>query len=234
MANQDLDPDRVARVAARLADGERDPERRLCSATAAVVSVTGAGVVLISGGTSLGNVCVSDDMTARVEDLQYMLGEGPCVDAFRTRAPVLVPDLADAAVERWPTFREGAAAVGARAAFGFPVMVGSACIGALDLYQDRSGVLSDEQLADAVVVAHLVGRAVLGWQASAPKDGLAWQLEQVPAYRAAVHQATGMVSVQAGVSVADALLLVRAHAFAAARPISAIADDIVAGRLRLA
>jgi hypothetical protein len=233
MANGGLDPDRVARVAAKLAVGESDPENRLCVASAAVVAVSGAGVVLISGGRSLGSVCSSDPLTEAVEDLQYTLGEGPCVDACRTKAPVLVPDLNAMDAMRWPTFREQATAAGARAAFGFPVMVGSACVGALDLYRDRSGALSDEQHADAVVVAHLVGRAVLGWQSAAPEGAVAWQLEQVPSHRSVVHQATGMVSVQADVSLADALMLIRAHAFAEARRVSAVADDIVERHLRL-
>jgi hypothetical protein len=42
-----------------------------------------------------------------------------------------------------------------------------------------------------------------------------------------------MVSVQAAVSLADALLLIRAHAFAEGRPVSVVADDVVARRLRL-
>jgi hypothetical protein len=233
MANGGLDPERVARVAAQLAVGERDPENRLCAASAAVVAVTGAGVVLISGGRSLGSVCSSDPLTEAVEDLQYMLGEGPCLEAFRTKAPVLVPDLSTMDVTRWPTFREQATAAGARAAFGFPMLVGAACVGALDLYCDRSGALSGEQYADAVVVAHLVGRAVLGWQSAAPKGALAWQLEQVPAHRSVVHQATGMVSVQASVALPDALMLMRAHAFAEGRSVATVADDIVARRLRL-
>jgi hypothetical protein len=233
MTNGELNPDRVARVAARLAVGERDPENRLCVASAAVVDVTGAGVVLVSGGRTLGSVCSSDPFTEAVEDLQYLLGEGPCVDACATKAPVLVPDLSAMDATRWPTFRDQAAAAGTQAAFGFPVLVGSVCVGALDLYNDRPGALTDEQHADAVVVAHLVGRAVLGWQSAAPQDGVAWQLEQVPAHRAVVHQATGMVSVQAGVSLADALMLIRAHAFAEGRRVSAIAGDIIDRRLRL-
>jgi hypothetical protein len=228
-----MDPERVARVAGRLADAERDPEQRLCGASAAVTGVSGAGIVLMSRGQTLGNVCASDAFTEAIEDLQFAMTEGPCVDACRTKAPVLVPDLTDVPVMRWQGFREGASAAGARAAFGFPLLVGSVCIGALDLYQRRAGDLSDEQYADAVVVAHLVGRALLGWQSAAPTGALAWQLEQVPAHRAVVHQATGMVSVQARVPLDNALMLIRAHAFAEGRRIDAVASDIVGRVLRL-
>jgi hypothetical protein len=228
-----MDPERVARIVARLADAGRDPARRLCGASAEVIGVSGAGIVLMSRSQPLGNVCASDASTEVIEDLQYALHEGPCVDACRTKAPVLVPDLMASGTTRWPGFREGAGAAGARAAFGFPLLIGSACIGALDLYKRRVGDLSDEQFDDAVIVAHVVGRTLLGWQSAAPTDTLAWQLEQVPSHRAVVHQATGMVSVQAGLSVADALVLIRAHAFAEGRRIDAVANDIVAGALRL-
>ena len=186
----------------------------------------------MSGGRALGSVCVSDAVTEAVEDIQYTLGEGPCVEAFRTGAPVLVPDLAGAGGDRWSGFREGALRNGVVAAFGFPLLVGPVCIGALNLYQDRVGALTDEQFADASVVAQVVARTVLAWQSSAPPHSLAWQLEQVPAHRAAVHQATGMISVQAGRSLDEALVLLRAYAFAEDRPISTVATDVLAGRIR--
>jgi hypothetical protein len=225
-----LDPARVARAVAALADGERDPQRSLCAASADVIGVRGAGVVLLSDKRTLGNVCVSDAVIQTVEDVQYVLGQGPCVDAFHTRTPVLVGDLATD--ERWTEFRRGALAVGMQAAFGFPILVGPSCIGALNLFNDHPGALTDEQHADAVAVAHVAGRTVLGWQATAAPGLLAWQLEHVPAHRAAVHQASGMVSVQADVPVGDAMTLLRAYAFAEDRQISEVASDVVGGRVR--
>ena len=215
MTTNGFDPARIARVVAALAEGERDPRRSLCAASADVVGVRGAGVVLLSDQRTLGNVCVSDAVIQVVEDAQYVLGEGPCIDAFNTRSPVLVADLA--ADTRWPEFRRGALAAGMRAAFGFPILVGPSCIGALNLFNDHAGGLTDEQLADAVAVAYVAGRTVLGWQATAAPGHLAWQLEHVPAHRAAVHQASGMVSAQADVSVGDAMALLRAYAFAEER-----------------
>src|SRR6185369_2087113 len=147
------------------------------------------------------------------EEAQYTLGEGPCVDAFRTKEPVLVSDLATDDITRWPGFRAGAQAAGVRAAFGFPLLIQSVCFGALNLYHDRSGALSDEQFANAIAVAHVASRTVLSWQSVAGPGSLAWQLEHVPMHRAAVHQAAGMVSVQAAVSVPDAAVMLRAYAF---------------------
>jgi hypothetical protein len=227
-----MDPERIARVVAALAVGEADPQQSLCAAAAELVGVDGAGLVLVSGGRTLGNVCVSDPRAEAVDEVQYLLGEGPCMDAVRTRAPALAPDLAAPDLVRWPGFCTGAAAAGVRAAFGFPLLVGPACIGALDLFQVEPGKLTDEQFENAVAVAYVAGRTVVSWQLGARHGSVAWQLEQVPSHRAVVHQATGRVSVQASVSVDDALTLLRAYAFAEDRPISDVASDVADGHLR--
>ena len=224
--------ERRARVGRAFASSRDDPHGSLCSAAAGLVGVSGAGVVLMSGGRTLGNVCVSDAVAEAVEDVQFTLGEGPCVDACRAKAPVLVPDLAAENIVRWPGFRAAARAQGIRAAFGFPLLIEAVCIGALNLYNQRPGDLTREQIADAVVAAQVAGRIVLGWQSVAGPGSLAWQLEQVPVHRAVVHQAAGMVSVQAGVSVDDALVCIRAYAFAEDRRITTVAEDVVAGQLR--
>jgi transcriptional regulator with GAF, ATPase, and Fis domain len=229
----DIDPVRLSRVRREMARGARDPARTLCSASATIVGVAGAGVVLMSRKQTLGTVCVSDARTAVVEEVQYALGEGPCLDAFQSHAPVLVPDLADLEPSRWTGFRAGAMEAGVLAAFGFPLLVGATCIGALDLYHVATGALTAEQVADAEAVAYVAAKTVFTWQTIAEEDSLAWQLEQVPLHRAAVHQAAGMVSVQASVSVDDALVLLRAHAFADGRPVGEVAAEVVAGRFRI-
>jgi hypothetical protein len=226
------DPDRVARVSTAFAAQIDDSEHTLCASSADLARVDGAGVVLILHGRALGTVCSSAPFVEVVEEVQYNLGEGPCLDAFATRAPVLIPDLASADLVRWQGFREGALAAGVGAAFGFPILVGTACIGALNLYQRRSGALSDEQFADALAVAHVAGRMVLDWQSVAGEGSLARQLEHLPANRAVVHQAAGMISVQAAVTVDDALAILRAHAFADNRPINDVAGEVVRGELR--
>lgn len=98
-------------------------------------------------------VCATDEGSARIEELQFTLGEGPCVDAVRTGAPVLVPNLGepnDLNVDRRPGFMEGAGAAGVRAVFAFPLRVGAINVGALDLYRNRPGALTAAQLSGAL------------------------------------------------------------------------------------
>jgi len=205
---------------------------RLCEVCADVLAMTGAGIMLMSGDTPRGSVCSSNPVSALIEQLQFTLGEGPCVDAYEHDLPVLEPDLADPVTARWLAFTPDAVAAGARAVFGFPMQVGAVRFGALNFYRDRPGVLSDDQHADALVMAGVAARAVLTMQAGAPPGVLAAGLEAGSNFHYVVHQASGMVAAQLGVGVGEALIRLRAYAFANDRPLTAVAEEVVARRLR--
>ena len=188
--------------------------------------------MLLAGDRPQGSVCTTDAVSTLIEELQYTLGEGPCIDAHRQHTPVAEPDLADPATMRWTAFARSAVDAGARAVFGFPVSIGDVHVGALNLYRDRPGPLTDEQHADALVMADVAARAIITMQADAAPGALAPELESGGNFRFVVHQAAGMVAVQLGVPVDDALLRLRAHAFSSGRTVSDVAADVVARRLR--
>jgi hypothetical protein len=118
--------------------------------------------------------------------------------------------------------------------FGFPVTVGDVRVGALNLYRDRPGPLTDDQQADAMVVARIAARAIVEMQANAEPGVLGAELEIGTNFQFVVHQAAGMVAVQLGVGVAEATLRLRAHAFSTDRLVADVARDVVARRLRFA
>ena len=208
-------------------------ERGLCEACAGIAGVTGAGVMLMSGDVQRGSLSASDEVSHLIEELQYTLGEGPCVDACRQGQAVAEPDLADPLTARWLAFSPAALRAGVRAVFGFPLQVGAARLGALNLYRDRPGPLSGEQHADALVLASVTARWVLESQVGAAAGGLGAELEAAAELHFAVHNAAGIVSVQEDISVADALIRLRAFAFSADRRLSDVARDVIARRLRL-
>ena len=227
--------ERLLRILGHLSSGATtEPEpARLCSVCADVALMTGAGIMLMAGDVQQGSVCSSNDVSALIEELQYTLGEGPCVDACREDRPVLEPDLAGPTTARWLAFTPPAVAAGARAVFGFPLQVGGIRLGALNLYRDQPGPISEEQYADSLVLAGLAAQAVLAMQAHASPGTLATELEEGADFRFVVHQASGMVAVQLGVSVGEALVRLRAYAFGNNRPLTGVAEAIVARRLRL-
>lgn len=226
--------DRRTRILAELypTDARGLEATRLAQVCASVTGATGAGLMLMSGDVPRGSVATTDSVSTLIEELQFSLGEGPCVDAFRFDAPVLEPDLADPAVPRWLAFSPPAIEAGARAIFGFPLQVGTVRLGAMNLYADQPGNLSHERHADALVMADVAAQALLIMQAHAPPGALAVELEAGSNFQHVVHQASGMVAAQLGVSVAQALIRLRGHAFAEAVPLRDVADDVVARRFR--
>lgn len=227
--------ERLERILAVLsAGGEGEGSaRRLCETATAVVGVNGAGVMLMSGDVAYGSLCTTNEVSEVIEELQYSLGEGPCVDAYNYDSVVTEPDLADPASVRWTAFTPPALEVGVRAVFAFPLRVGAVRLGALDLYTDRPGRLGDDQHADALVMADLVASWVLEIQVRAPLGSVAAALDAEADFHLVVHNAAGMVSVQLGVSVAEAMIRLRAYAFAQGQPLRSVAEDVVAGRLRV-
>jgi hypothetical protein len=224
---------RLVRILALLAEGSiPDGTDRLCMVAAEVTGMDGAGIMLLSGDVPEASLCTTNATSTLIEDLQYTLGEGPCVDAHRDGTVTLEPDLADPAVLRWPAFAPPAIAGGARAVFGFPVRVGAARLGALNLYRGRPGALTDDQHADALIMADVAARAILASQADALPGQLAVDLEAGTNFHPVVHQAAGMVSIQLDVTVGEALIRLRARAFQAGRLVAEVAADVVARRLR--
>jgi hypothetical protein len=205
---------------------------RLGQVCAWVVGMTGAGVMLMTDDVPRGSVGATDGVAQLIEDLQFNLGEGPCIDAHREDRPILEPDLAHPEVPRWLAFSPPAVAAGARAVFGFPLQVGSVRLGALNVYRDQPGGLTDDQHADALVMADVAAQALLLMQARAPAGSLAAEIERGLDLQHVVHQAAGMVAAQLEVNVAQALIRLRAYAFAHDRSLTLVADDIVARRLR--
>jgi hypothetical protein len=223
--------DRRARILAHVvaAGGSASKPGPLCEVAAELIGVTGAGVMVLADDVPQASLCTAGPVSALIEELQYTFGEGPCVDAHGTGKVIAEPDLAVPAIRRWPAFSPKALDAGARAIFGFPVRIGAARIGALNLYRDRPGPLSDDQQADALVMADVIARTVLTLQADAEPGSLPSELNTD--IHTAVHQAAGMISIQLGISVGDALMRLRAYAFGADRPLVDVARAVVIRRL---
>jgi hypothetical protein len=225
---------RRLRILTRLVgDGNSQLEtKRLCAVGAEITVMSGAGIMLMSGDVARGSLCTTDAVSDVIEQLQYALGEGPCVDAYHHDRPVLEPDLAAPSKPRWLAFSPPAVEAGVRAIFGFPLQVGAIRLGALNLYRDRPGALTDDQHADALVMADVAAQAVLVLQANASPGMLAAELEAGADFQYVVHQAAGMVAAQLDVSVGQALIRLRAYAFGNGRILAEVAGDVVARRLR--
>ncbi|HEY6478993.1 MAG TPA: ANTAR domain-containing protein [Streptosporangiaceae bacterium] len=195
-------------------------------AAALWLGVDGASVTAVTDLIAREPLFASDALSARLEELQFTTGEGPAAGDFRLGSPVLIPDL-EAMGARWPGFVSAAIAAGAGAMFALPLQAGAIRVGVLTLYRAKPGALAPEALADALVLADVALQLIL--DAAAGISGLPEHqlLAALSDRRAEVYQAVGMVAVQLGVSLEDAFVRLRAHAFATGRALADLADDVV-------
>ncbi len=213
--------------------------QQLCRAGVAGLPVDGAVVHLFPGRVTAGVAAASAPSWRRVGELVDTLGEAPCVDAARMLRPIMVPDL-ELARHRWPAYAEALAPHDVAAIFSLPLQVGAVSFGVLDLYATTPVELGPSDLALAMAIAQVATSVLLtGLRGSnAPGDPYHPLAEHVADLvadldtsldRAVVHQAQGMVMVLLHVSLDEALLRMRARAFALDRTLAELAHGIVSG-----
>lgn len=216
--------------------------RELCDACVDGLDVDGAAVSLLTATASGRTLWATDPVAEILEDLQFSLNEGACVEAATTGFPVLVPDLRDGTeTARWPVFASAIAEqTGVTALFALPLQWGAHNLGVLDLYRLLPGTLSNSQWRDVLAATETAVLLLVGHRTRHPStdaDGGQRQyddgwLDTSRFARPEIHQATGMVLAQLDIGPEEALARMRAHAFAEQRLLIDIARDVVARRLR--
>ncbi|OZG27816.1 hypothetical protein BH683_018355 [Williamsia sp. 1138] len=207
---------------------------RLAATSVDDVGVDGAAVAIMTDAArSRDLLCATDSVAARIDELQFTLGEGPCMDAFVGGESIMTADLGEeTAAAKWPAFSsEVLDEVGVRGVFAYPIFAGGAQLGVLELYRRQTSALTSAQNTAAHVLTVRLGAVVLD-----ELESYRWSLDesQYPRWegsyrfaRADVHAAVGMLSIRWGTSIADAGLRLRARAYAESRSISSMAHDIV-------
>jgi hypothetical protein len=206
---------------------------QICRACVGGLDVNGAALSILTRAPARQTLWATDPTAELLEDLQFTLNEGACMEAAATGAPVLVPDLADRVdAARWPVF---AAAVAEQtdvaALFALPMQWGTVNLGVLDLYRRTPGGLSREQRLDAISATDVAALKLLDMR-TGPAAGHPDRLDPATSGRAEIHQATGMVLAQLDISADAALARLRAHAFVEQRLLIDVARDVVERRLR--
>ncbi|MFB4284426.1 MULTISPECIES: GAF and ANTAR domain-containing protein [unclassified Nonomuraea] len=205
----------------------------VCVACADSLEVSGAGLSVVSGvpGMRLAPVHAVGRLGRDLLEAELTSGDGPCVDAVNDREPVLVADLrTQEAQAHWPLFTALTQTARVRAVFAFPLLAGPDSVGVLVLCQDRPRMLEEAEqrtarhFADAALLLLLNLVTVNAAGESLPARTLALGPE--------IHQASGVVAVQADCTVEEALVRLRAYALAADEPLTRVARQVLAHTLR--
>ncbi len=212
---------------------ETPPVDPLCASFVTEFGVSGASISVVSYLGRQSTICSSDATAARVESLQFELGEGPHWDAFESRAPVLCSDLDAADETRWPLFVDAARGLGIHAIFAFPMLMGAALVGVVDLYSTTARTVDRDFASRASHAASRAAHASVQRALHSAAHHASAESPMAPALRREVHQATGMILSQLEVSATAAFARLQGHAFATGQPIEEVAREVVLGNLVL-
>jgi len=220
-----LDPDEVTDMAVRL--------ERLCRAAAQHFSAVGVAIGLMAEDGATGYVSGADDVSARLGELEFTLGEGPSLDALTSCRPVLIADLNSSDGEAWPAYRSAVGALGVRGVFAFALHVGAATVGVFVIYTSEDSLMGHPELGVAVAFAETAIEIFLDGE-TVPSNGVLHPgVESVLTHRSEVYQAQGFVMVDLGISLDESLILLRVHALQHGLSLVAVSRLVLAGAIRL-
>ncbi|MEU6962150.1 GAF and ANTAR domain-containing protein [Streptomyces chrestomyceticus] len=203
--------------------GDETSRPRFMTGVAEACGTTSAALTLMGSDHGQLSVASSDGPSRAAQDLEFMLGEGPAHDA--SAGGCLVSAAGLAIESRWPAYGPALTSLGIHEVLTAPLRTEGSCIGALAVFDPGAGTATAGTLT---VIADALTRTVLLGPDADP------ELYEDADHRDCVQQAAGILSVQAGCRVQDALAMIKARAFADGQPPDAVAEQIVRGTLKLA
>nr|WP_227467536.1 GAF and ANTAR domain-containing protein [Nocardioides lijunqiniae] len=214
----------------RAGDGVTGALGRLCREISDELHLLGAVVALMPSVEAHAVAASSAEVARKVEDMQFSMGEGPTRDAFNAQRPVLVADLRADGMGRWPGWAPAACQSGIEAVYAFPLHVGASIFGVLTAYASAGDRLDATGLKVALAFSQAATEVLL--DGSIPPGGtqLEPDLDTSLGANSHVYQAQGVVMVEMGVSLSEALARMRAYAWANGQDLAALSRDILAGR----
>jgi GAF domain-containing protein len=196
-----------------------------------VLDVSAAGIMLADPDRHLAVMAYSSDAMRLLELFELQSQEGPCVDSFRTGAPVLNQDLAEAEAEqRWPQFAPRARRAGFDSVHALPLRLRHATIGALNLFRSGTGCLDDADASAGQALADVATITILQHRAALEAHVVNQQLTQALASRVIIEQAKGVVAEASGLDMQEAFERLRLHARRHNRRLTDVARSIVEDR----
>lgn len=215
-----LHDDYVARLAV-WAEAQDSPQPLFMTGVAAACGTDSAALTLVGATLDQTTLAASDEPARAAQELEFLLGEGPARDATREARPVSAAGATLTA--RWPGYGAALGELGITEVAAVPLSLADVCVGALAVFDPGPGYGA----AAFAQVAEALTRSMILTPDGDPSLYGAVDL------RAAVHQAAGMVAVRQDCAVADALELIRAHAFAEGTSAGSVAARILRGELHL-
>ena len=199
---------------------------QLTANCASLLDISSAGLLLADARGSLHLMASSSERTYYLEVFQLQRDEGPCLDCYHGREPIIVPDL-DAEEQRWPQFCEAARGVGIKSVHALPMRLRSNVLGTLGLFGEQTGSLAGDDLALAQALVHVASVSIVNARAALDKNTVNSQLQQALTSRIVVEQAKGVIAQAGGLEMGLAFVVLRRYARDHGRKLSDVALEVV-------
>ncbi|BCZ20932.1 transcriptional regulator [Mycobacterium senriense] len=193
-----------------------------------LLDVAAAGLLLADPLQQLRLLAATSKQARDLELFQVQADQGPCVECYLTGRPVSIADVS-AEAGRWPHFASAAHDAGFLSVHATPMRAAGLVLGALGLFGDRPGALSDADLLVAQTLAHIASVAILQEHPPTPSTVLP-QLRTVLASRVTIEQAKGFLRERLNVSVDEAFMLMRTYARNSGEHLSDVARRLITER----
>jgi GAF domain-containing protein len=197
-----------------------------------LLDVDSAGILLLSAEDELEVVASTNEANAIVEFMQLDANAGPCLECFRTRAVVSLPDV-DVAPTRWPEFAATARAQGIFSVYAIPLRLRETTIGTLNLMRNERGELNHYDIKAAQALADVATIGILQERSVRDSSAIRDQLQKALSSRIVIEQAKGVVSETSHLSMDASFQLIRHYARSHQSTLGAVAQQLVRGDLRL-
>ena len=213
-------------------DAELPYPQRICIAGAELLGADSMTIALVVDGgyEPLGS---TDERGIRMDELQFAIGDGPSFAVHGDNDPILVEDLAHHdAVSQWPLFCDAARSHGVRGLFAFPLRIGAANLGVMTAYRTSVAALTPTQFSHGLVLSAFAAAETVRRLAGNP-DRVVEGQDPITFDQSIVQFAAGMLAERLNTSIVDALVRIRAHAYASNLTVTEVAQLIASGRLVL-
>ncbi|MDX6361915.1 MAG: hypothetical protein QOC85_918 [Streptomyces sp.] len=202
--------------------------RLLTDRCVSMLDVSAAGVLLAGPDGELRVMAASDEQVRLLELFQLQSDEGPCLECFRTGAPVTVPDLREKA-HAWPHFTEAARLCGFGAVQALPMRLRHEVVGALNLFRATPGPFDPADTPLAQALADVATISLLQQRSAERSTVLNEQLQTALHSRVLIEQAKGKLAERQGLDMEEAFSALRSYARAHNRRLSDLARAFVDG-----
>ena len=203
----------------------------LCRPFLSSLPVSGASVTVMTASGARMTLCSSGVISARIDELQFELGEGPQNSVARSGQIVMVPDVASGGHDDWPVLGAALGELPVGAIFCVPIQMGAVTVGVATLYSETPLSLDHHQQTTALMIASAIAGGAVQQAMVSAIDEVAEESVAAPAFRREVHQATGIVLVQLNTTATIAYARLQAYAFANGITVHTVARDVVTGSL---